>query len=283
MIGGIEAGGTTFRCATATSPLSIAEQVTIGTTTPHQTLAQVSQFFRSHRVTRLGIASFGPLELDPKHPSYGCILDTPKLAWRNCDILRALTTELDIPARIDTDVAAAVLAEYHYGAAQGSVGCVYATVGTGIGAASLVNGATPTALFHEEMGHMLIPRHPDDEYASVCPAHDSCLEGLASATAIEHRWQCPAHELPASHTCWDIEAHYLAIFCVNVMRILSPDIILLGGGVLCSPGLLGKIHKKFNELMNGYHSVATADIPKLIQHAHTEPNAGLIGALHLAT
>ena len=198
------------------------------------------------------------------------------------DILGTVSRALEVECRIHTDVAAAALAEFRFGAAQGTSGCIYATVGTGIGAAALVDGRSPAARFHEEMGHMLIPRHPDDDFRGACAAHEHCLEGFASATSIEQRWKQPPHDLADDHPCWDIEAFYLATFCVNVMRTLSPEVILLGGGVLQQAALIGKVHGAFIDLMNGYHTVADDAVPELIQHAALEPNAGLIGALVLA-
>jgi fructokinase len=284
LIGGIEAGGTTFRCATARVPLSpttIADATTVQTATPQQTMDQVLAFFRSHPIERLGIASFGPLQLDPENPNYGCILDTPKLAWRGYNLLEAVSSELGIPCTVNTDVAAAVRAEYHFGAAQGVASCVYATIGTGIGAASLVNGKSPAARFHEEMGHMLIPQHPQDDFDGACIAHDNCLEGLASALAIYQRWNQAAHDIPNDHLCWDIEATYLATFCVNVTRILSPELILLGGGVMQHAGLLDKVRGAFRDLMGAYHTVDQDQLQNFIRIAQTEPDSGLIGALSL--
>jgi fructokinase len=283
LLGGVEAGGTTFRCAVANEPLSILDEATITTTTPDETLAAVEAFFRPHPIARVGIASFGPLGLDEGRSDFGRILETPKIAWQQTNLLEHLRKQLGAPCAIQTDVAAAALAEFHYGAARGRTSCVYATVGTGIGAAALVDGASPASRFHEEMGHMLVPRHPEDDFPGSCPMHGDCLEGLASATAIGARWQTPPQALPVDHPAWDIEAFYLAGLCVNVMRVMSPDVMLLGGGVLQQPRLLDKIRQQFVELANSYHTIPTGEVPSFIRHAALEPNAGLIGALHLAT
>ena len=231
LIGGVEAGGTTFRCAVAQSPQDILAETTIATRGPEETLEDVISFFAKHpSVQALGIASFGPLNLDLSDPGYGALADTPKLDWQGYPLLRRLRERLNVPAHLDTDVVAAGMAEYQLGCARGAASLVYITVGTGIGGAYLINGQPNPGLKHAEMGHIPVARAPDDDFPGCCPFHGDCLEGMASASAIFQRWQCPPEQLPKTHPAWRLEAYYLAGLCLVLMRTLAPHAIVLGGG-----------------------------------------------------
>lgn len=276
-LGGIEAGGTKFVCAVGHPPddLELAE---IPTTTPEQTIGRVLEFFKARaRVRAIGIASFGPVDLDPVSPTFGSITWTPKLAWRNFDFAGSIRKALHAPVAFDTDVNAAALAEHRWGAAQGLDSFLYVTAGSGIGAGGMVNGSLLHGRMHPEMGHVRVPHDlVRDLFPGNCPYHGDCLEGLAAAPAIAARWRQDPACLPDSHPAWDLEAHYLALGLTNAICVLSPQRIILGGGVMTREQLFPMIRGKVAELLNGYIEAPDIVPPSL------GARAGVLGALALA-
>ena len=216
--GAIEAGGTKFICLVGSGPDDIRARARIPTTTPDETLSAVLEFFQENGagMQALGVAAFGPLDLNKDSSTYGYITTTPKPDWSNTDLLGPLQAALDIPIAFDTDVNGAALGEGRWGAAQGLDDFVYLTVGTGIGGGAMVNGKLLHGAQHPEMGHMLLPHdRQQDPFDGICPFHGDCLEGLANGPAIQVRWGQPANDLPADHPAWELEAHYLAMACTN--------------------------------------------------------------------
>ncbi len=229
-----------------------------------------------------GLATFGPVDLDEGSAEYGHIMATPKLAWRGFDVLGAVREALSVPVVIDTDVNGAALAEQRYGAAQGTRSSVYVTIGTGVGMGIIVHGESIRSPLHPEAGHMLIPRDAgDDDVAGCCPFHGDCLEGLASGPALRARWGVDGRELGDEHPAWELEAGYLAHMCVTLFRTLSPERIVIGGGVLGHRGLLARVRARFDALMGGYHTGRIAT-DSLICRPGLGDDAGLTGALELA-
>jgi fructokinase len=250
-LGAIEAGGTKFVLAVGSEEGTVFVRQSIPTTTPDETLAKVLSFFTTNPVDRLGIGTFGPVDLNPESETYGSILQSPKLAWRGVNYFTALA-RLNVPMMIDTDVNVCALSESVMGSAQDVDSCVYITVGTGIGGGAVVNGTTITGLQHPEMGHVPVIKHPKDPFAGRCPSHSNCLEGLASGPAIEDRFGVSAKELGPDHLAWEIEADYLAQAVYTYALTLSPKKVILGGGVMNVPGLLEQIRTKFISYNNGY-------------------------------
>lgn len=287
-IGGVEAGGTKFKCAIATSSSQLLAQVSIPTTTPDKTMRLIESFFleqtsRFSPLASLGLAAFGPLELKRDSPDFGKILETPKKGWQQFDIVGALEHMTGVPVAIDTDVNAAALAESQFGASRDAVTSVYVTVGTGIGTGIVQGGKSIRSPLHPEGGHMFVPQDKTiDKFSGCCPFHDGCLEGLASGMAIEARWGKPATELPDDHPAWPLEASYLAYMCVNLFRVLGPEKIILGGGVLEQKGLLDLVRKRFVDFMGGYHMHDVRVMSDLIVSPELGSNVGLVGALILA-
>lgn len=284
LYGGIEAGGTKFICAVADSPTSTPITAKIDTTTPEATLAQVIAFFERFDLAALGVGSFGPIDLQPGSPTYGYITATPKAGWRNTDLIQRLQAIFRVPVGFDTDVNAAALAEIRYGAAQGLTHAVYITVGTGIGGGAVVNGAMLHGLVHPEMGHLPVARHPRDTFAGHCPYHADCLEGMASGPAIAARWGMPASELPADHDAWTFEAYYLAQAICSMIYTLSPQRVIIGGGVMHQPQLFPQIRAMVLERLNGYIQSAaiTEQIDSYIVPPGLGDRSGAVGALTLA-
>lgn len=280
-IGALEAGGTKMVLGVYDETGKELEQLTLPTETPEITVPRMAAFFDAHSIDALGVGSFGPLELNPASPGYGSITTTPKARWQNYPLLKALLHGRDIPAAIDTDVNAAVIAEMELGAAKGCSSAVYVTVGTGIGGGVAVHGKAVHGLLHPEVGHILLRPHPEDPLPKgVCPYHEACLEGLASGPAISARAGADARTLPEDHPAWRMEAYYLAQMCMDLTLILSPERIILGGGVMRRQGLLEAVRQQTLALLNGYiqadrvlnHPEAYIIAPALY------PVSGLVGA-----
>lgn len=283
LCGGIEAGGTKFICAVGSSPDKITARVQIPTTTPSETLEQVISFFkRQDDLAAIGIGSFGPLDLDKQSATHGYITTTPKNGWEHTDLVSPIAHELNIPVALDTDVDCAALAEQRYGAAAGLRNVAYMTVGTGIGIGCISNGRIFRGLTHTEMGHMIIPRAPQDKDESACPYHDSCLEGLASGTALKKRHGEPAESLD-DPDAWALEARYLAYGIVNTVFCTMPERIVIGGGVMGHSCLLEDVRAKVQKLVNGYLAIPalTDGIEEYIVAPKLGSLSGVTGAMIL--
>jgi fructokinase len=283
--GGIEAGGSKWECAVGTGPADVRATTTIRTTTPSETIGQAVAFFeREGPVDAIGIGSFGPLDGNPASPTWGYITTTPKPGWAQADVGQEIRHRLAVPVAFDTDVNAAALGEHRWGATQGLDTSCYITVGTGIGGGGLVEGKLLHGLMHPEFGHMRIPHDREaDPFPGVCPFHGDCWEGLASGRAIEARWGKPADEL-AEDAAWQLEARYLALGLVSVICILSPERVVIGGGVMNRHGLLEAVHREIVRLMNGYlaSAVLSDGISAFVAKPALGPRAGVLGALALA-
>ncbi len=274
--GAIEAGGTKFICGVGTGPDDLIT-TSIATTSPEETLNQVTAFFEGHAVAAIGIGSFGPVDLNPSSAKYGYITSTPKAGWRDTDLVGAVKRAIGVPVAFDTDVNAAALGESHWGAAKGARNCIYITVGTGIGGGAIIEGSLAHGTAHPEMGHMRLPHDLDaDPFPGCCPFHGDCLEGLACGVAIERRWGTTGDSLPPDHRAWQLESGYLALAVANLACVLSPEVVILGGGVMKKDGLLNRITSKVSRLLNGYISPPSIVAPAL------SGRSGVLGSLALA-
>ncbi|KRN21467.1 ROK family protein [Lacticaseibacillus camelliae] len=281
ILGSIEAGGTKFVCATGTADGKVDKQVRIPTGTPDETIPAVIKFFQDNPVDAIGIGTFGPADIDPASPTYGYITSTPKPGWRDYNFLGAMKAAIDVPYAFTTDVNEAGYAEWRAGAGKGHKNMLYWTVGTGIGAGYVHDGKLLQGFSNPEMGHIMMPQLPGDTYKGRCPYHaNHCLEGLAAGPAVEERAGKKGTELAPDDPAWDLEADYLSIACVNAAMMLSPDIIVFGGGIMHQKQLLPKIRAKFAEHNNGY--VATPDLDDYIVRIGLNDEAGVMGGFFLA-
>jgi fructokinase len=290
LFGGIEGGGTKFVCAVGSGPDDIRAETRFATTDPQSTIAKALAFFQEQIIqygtlAAIGVASFGPVDLRLDSPSYGHITTTPKPGWANVDILGQISRGLGVKTAFEMDVNAAALAEWRWGAGRGVGSLIYLTVGTGIGGGALIGDRLVHGLVHPEMGHMLIPHDRAlDPFPGICPYHGDCLEGLATGLAMEKRWGKRAEELPPDHPAWALEAEYLAAGLVNLILSLSPERIILGGGVMGQPQLFPLIRKKVVTKLAGYVAspAISEDIDRYIVPPGLGKRSGVLGAIALA-
>jgi fructokinase len=272
--GAIEAGGTKFVVTAGTGPEDLATPARFDTTRdPRQTVSEAVRWLKENGpVDAVGVACFGPVDL-----ARGVITTTPKEGWRDFPIKQEIEQALGVPVRLDTDVNVAGLGEAVWGAARGLDTFIYLTVGTGIGGGGLVRGRLLHGKQHPEMGHLLLPPHPDEPagFEGVCPWHKGCLEGLASGPAIQARWGRPGHHLPPEHPAWLMEAHYLALALANLIFTLSPQRIIMGGGVMDQAHLFPMIRRRVAELVAGY-----VEAPEIVPPE--QKWCGVLGAIALA-
>lgn len=287
---GIEAGGTKFVLGYGTCPDDLQGRISIPTEDPETTMKAVVNYIKDvqkkTKILAIGAAVFGPMDPNPKSPTFGYITTTPKLGWTHYNFVGRLKQDFDLPVGFDTDVNVAAMAEYTWGAAQGLSDFLYITVGTGIGAGGMVNGQLLHGHAHPEMGHILIPHDKQlDPFEGVCPYHKDCLEGLASGPAMKARWKVDsALDLADTHKAWDLEAHYLGVALSTYTMCLAPQKIVMGGGVMRHPNLIERIKPKLTQALGGYIKTpaVTRDLDRYISLPGLVENSGVCGAIALA-
>jgi fructokinase len=289
VFGGIEAGGTKFVCAIGTNPEDLSEPFRFGTTSPGETIDKIIKYFgeqtKKRKISAIGIGSFGPLDLKKDSSKYGYITSTPKTKWQNTDFYGKIKEAFNVPVGFDTDVNAAALGEHQWGAAKDVADFIYITIGTGIGGGGIINGEFLHGLIHPEMGHIFIPYDKKvDPYEGKCPFHKNCFEGLASGEAIKDRWGESGERLGKDHPAWELEAKYISLAVINYICTLSPERIILGGGVMKQKQMMPLVHKTVKSLLNHYIQAPeiTDNIEKYIVLPELGDNAGVLGAIALA-
>lgn len=282
-IGGIEAGGTKMVCAVADENGNLIDRVTFPTRGPEETFADMIAYFKKWKIEALGIGCFGPIDLCKESPTYGYITSTPKPGWANVDVVGTFREALGVPIGFDTDVNGAILGEVTWGAARGVDTAIYITIGTGVGVGVYVNGGLLHGLVHPEAGHMLLARHPQDNYAGKCPYHHTCLEGLAAGPAIEERWGAKGAELADRAEVWELEAYYIAQAVANYILAYSPRKIILWGGVMHQESLFSMVREKTKELLGGYvsHEMIFEKMEEYIVKPALGEDPGILGAVQL--
>lgn len=287
--GGIEGGGTKVKCVIASGPENILVTKTFKTEPPEILLPELVNFFQSEQsklnisISGLGLAFFGPLDLDRDSKTFGWVTTTPKWKWGNTPLRDYFITALNIPVEIDTDVNAAANAERIWGAARGLDNFIYITVGTGIGGGIFVNGHPIHGMVHPEIGHFLLRQDLlKDPFTGVCPYHQGCLEGLASGPSIAARWKVNAETLSSNHPAWELEAFYLGQAVHTLVVTCSPERIIMGGGVMDHSGLIEKIRTETYKSINGYiQSPRLDNMNSYIVKPELGENSGILGAISL--
>ncbi len=286
----LEGGGTKMVCAVGYSAEEILARRVLPTRDPEPTLTAAADFFAESELTHgriraIGLAFFGPLDLRRDRPTYGRLLSTPKPSWTGVDLLGAFSARFDVPIALDTDVAAAALAEWRLGAGRDVASLAYVTVGTGIGVGFAPQLPPGTRLLHPEAGHLRVGRAPgDQDFAGVCPFHGDCLEGLACGPAIRARWGCELERLPPQHAAWDMIGHYLGQLAGAITLIASVERVVFGGGVMTGGMLLPHIRRATRDYLAGYISPLAEPIAydSYLMAPGLGDGAGLSGAFLLA-
>jgi fructokinase len=288
--GAVEAGGTKFVVAIGNDRGELLAQERFPTADPPSTLANMHAFLRRQSrafgtLAAIGLASFGPVELDETSARHGFIGRTPKAGWSGTDMAGSLAREFSCPIGFNTDVNAAALAEHRWGAGREVGNLVYLTIGTGIGGGVIVDGVPLHGLMHPEIGHIHPRRHAlDGEFPGVCSFHGDCLEGLASGPAIVARSGALLQQLDAAHPQWQIEADYLGQLCAQLVLTVSPRRIVMGGGVMSQARLLPLIRLRLLHWLGGYidRGEILTDSDRYVVAPELGDNAGVLGALVLA-
>ncbi len=286
LYGGMEGGGTKFVCAVGTGPSKIVEEIRFPTTSPIETLDHAVAFFKNFDLAAIGLASFGPLDLTPDSPTYGSITATPKPGWAGTNVLAPFQNAFRLPTAFDLDVNAAAFGEYTLNPENQSLdSLVYFTIGTGIGAGFIINRKVTHGLSHPEAGHMRLPHdRKKDPFPGICPFHGDCFEGMCCGPALARRWRKPAETLPDNHPAWNLEAMYIAYALVNIILTVSPQRIVLGGGVMGHKQLFPSIRNKVRVLLNGYPalSILLGSMEDYIVPPALGSRSGVLGALAMA-
>jgi fructokinase len=287
-IAGIEAGGTKFFTTVGDMDGNVIERHRIDTTTPEETMSEVLEVLKNYQskydIKALGLGCFGPIDVDLNSKTYGYITNTPKIAWQNFDIVSSVKSVFSGPINFNTDVNAAAICEQLWGAATGLENLLYLTIGTGIGGGAICNNRIVQGATHTELGHINIAQNPNDEFEGCCPFHGTCLEGLASGTAVNKRWEVSsASKLDDDHIAWQYEAEYLAKAITSFIFTLSPEKVILGGGIMHKTILFDSIRKNVKKYINNYFDYpALKNMENFIVPASFGDNTGVKGSLALA-
>lgn len=282
-LGALEAGGTKMVCAIGNENGEIFERTSIPTETPEITVPKLIEYFADKKIEALGIGCFGPIDLNRNSDTYGYITTTPKLIWANYNIVGAFREALKIPVGFDTDVNGSALGEATWGITKGLENSMYITIGTGVGAGIIANGKLLHGMLHPEGGHLLLSKHPSDSYEGRCPYHKTCLEGLASGPAIEARWGKKGVELADKREVWELEAYYIGQALADYIVTLSPQRIVLGGGVMHQEHMIPMVREEVKRQLNGYlQTKELEDMENYIVLPSLNDNQGIMGALKLA-
>ncbi len=283
---GVELGGTKCVAILARGPDDILARKTVPTTSPAETLgaiaAELARWQSEEAFEALGLATFGPVDLDPSSANYGRITSTPKPGWAGADVLAELRRAAGVTAAFDTDVNGAALAEMRWGSGRGFQDFAYVTVGTGVGVGLIANGLPMRGFAHCELGHIRVARLAGDDFPGSCPFHGDCVEGLAAGPSLAARVGSErVKDLPSDDPAWNSVTWALAQLCHAIVCAAAPRAIAIGGGVIDNqPHLLERIETMLVGSLNGYMT-----LPKgapYLRSPELGRDAGPLGAIALA-
>ena len=291
IFGAVELGGTKITAILAKDLKTVLDKKVFPTLSPKETLNDIIEFFKSalnreiYEYQAIGVGSFGPLDLNPESRTYGYITSTPKQGWQFFNIKQEIESALQTRVYLETDVNASALGEFFLYPENRIQNLVYITIGTGIGAGIIINGKIVHGLVHPEFGHIRIPHdYRQDPFPGICPFHRDCFEGLASGPAMEERWHQPPEKIPTDHIAWELEAEYIAYAIANLICTISPEIIVLGGGVMQRHQLLKMVQSKTRCVLSGYIKSKSLEdnISEYIVPPRLKEDSGILGALSMA-
>jgi fructokinase len=288
MLAGIELGGTKVNCVLGNEKGEIHESHQFLTRSPQETIQNIKKYFSSYisnnSIDSIGVACFGPLELDQKSTKFGSLKVTPKVGWNEFPILSEIQKVFpNIPVNINTDVNGAALAESMWGIGRKVKNFTYITIGTGIGGAIIINNQLHYGNYHSEIGHIIIPKFRGDEFLGLCNHHQACWEGLASGPAIEARWGEKPDSLDSQHPAWDLEAKYAGYAIANLYFAVGVDTFVLGGGVMKQEHLFAKIQLATEKIINNYGASIEKKPPIIsVIPSKLTPSTGMVGTISIA-
>ena len=288
LIGAVEAGGTKFVLAVAKQDGEILSRTRLPTNTPVETWPAMQDFFAQAAaqhgpIAAFGVASFGPIDIDPASETYGTFTTTPKPGWSGARFHDALA-RFGVPIIVDTDVNGAAIGEWMAGAGQGCRTLAYTTIGTGVGTGIVRDGRSLMGISHFESGHIVPPHdHGADPFSGICPYHGECIEGLASGPAIERRWGRSLDQLAGEPGAIDLIAGYIAHLASTLVLLHMPDRLIFGGGVMKAPGLIEAVRTSTEARINGYvqHPRLDGGLERYIVAPGLGDDAGITGAIEL--
>jgi fructokinase len=285
LLAGIELGGTKCICTFGSGPDEVRDRRVVPTTAPEETLAAIegilAGWWREAPFAALGVASFGPVDLDPASSTWGHVTMSPKPGWQGIDVAPRLGRPFGVPIAFDTDVNGAAFAEIAWGAGKGLADFAYITVGTGVGIGLIVNGRPARGFQHCELGHILPARAPGDDWEGACPYHGACVEGLIAGGSIKKRLGLSdASAVPPEHRVWDLVAHSLTQLCHTIICAAAPRRIVIGGGVVTGqPHLLERVEPMLRENIAGYMALPDE---RIVTAPGLGSEAGPLGPIALA-
>lgn len=279
MLGSIELGGTKIICAISDGE-NLVKKSRFDTNEPDENIKEIAGFFKDSKVSKIGVGMFGPIDVNKNSKTYGYVLNTPKLKWQNYNFLSKLKENIDAKIFFTTDVNEAAMGEYELGAGKDKNSLLYLTIGTGIGGGMIYNGKILEGITHPEMGHIELERQKEDDVESVCSFHKNSLEGLASGPSIEKRTNTKGENLDKDHEVFELVSKYIAKALVTYTLILRPEIIVIGGGVINTPGMIDKIRKNFKLFKSDY--IDEDNIEEYIVMPKLKNDSGIMGGFELA-
>jgi fructokinase len=284
ILGAVELGGTKTLVGSGTSIEDLTENLRLDTASPELTLAEICEHLESAGVGAVGVASFGPIELRREHERYGYITTTPKPGWSSTNVAGFVAERLSVPVGFDTDVNGAGLGEWKWGASAGLRTSVYLTVGTGIGGGVIVDGTPLRGLSHPEIGHGIVAPLAGDTYPGRCPYHQKCLEGMASGPAIADRFGRSPTELDAVelNDALRLVSFYVAQGLRNLVYTVSPERIVVGGGVSNLPGFHRAVREELTQRLADYPGLPEYEAENFVVAPALGDLSGLAGAMLLA-
>jgi glucokinase len=307
---GVDLGGTKILGHAVDLADPLAPRLTARVPTPTGGVAIVDAIgeVASHLTARLtapvaamGVGAAGLVDLD------GVLRFAPNLPTvANLDLARPLRTALGVPVVVGNDASCAMAAEHRLGAAKGARDALLVTIGTGIGAGIVVDGGLQLGGggFAGEPGHMVV-----DPDGPRCPCgRRGCWEQMASGSSLgrlgreaaasgraagivaraggdpqairgEHVSQAALDGDAEAGELIERLAWWLGLGLANLVDLLDPELIVIGGGlVACGDLLLGPVR----EALRGQVVAAEHRPPVRIEPALLGPEAGAVGAALLA-